>query len=132
DTRGLRIGEHHPRHGFMMGLAGFAKNVGRDNTALIFSDMGQQPDAVDVADRPQALAGTQMRIDRNAIAFGFDADGFQANSLDPRTPAGPNQQPVAAQRAAIVEFEKISLAVAARRGRVYAEREFDAVAAQDF
>jgi hypothetical protein len=40
-----------------VGLALFAEDVRGDDFALVLTDVGQQPDAGDVADGPQALAG---------------------------------------------------------------------------
>ena len=57
--------------------------------------MGQLPDAVDVADRPQALARAQARVDRNSAVACFDADDVEADPIDARTAAGGDQQPVA-------------------------------------
>ena len=53
---------------------------------------------------------------------GVDADGLQADAVDPRPPAGGDQQPVAAQLAAVVELEDVVVAVAPGGGRVGAER----------
>src|SRR5262245_33352787 len=92
--------------------------------------MGQLPDTVDIADRPQALARAQARVDRDPAGVGFDANGLQAEPIDARTPASGDEQPVAAQLAAVVEFEDKVLALAPRGGGVHAERELDAVAAQ--
>ena len=62
--------------------------------------MGQRPDAGDVSDRPQPLADAQVRVDRDPVRVGLDADGLQTDPLDPRPPAGRDEQPVAAQLAA--------------------------------
>ena len=61
----------------------------------------------------------------------LDADGLEPDALDPRSPAGGDEQPLAAQLAAVVEREHVVLAVASRARRVRAEDELDAVAAQD-
>ena len=49
---------------------------------------------------------------------GLDADRLQADPLDPRPPAGGDQQAVAAQLAAVVELQHVVLAVAPRGGRL--------------
>ena len=98
--------------------------------ALVLADVGQLPDAGDVADRPQPLGHAQVRVDRDAVGVGLDADRLQADPLDARAPAGGDEQAVAAQLAAVVELEDVVVAVAARRGRLHAERELDPVAAQ--
>ena len=79
--------------------------------------MGQRPDAGDIADRPQARARAQAGIDRDPAAIGFDADGLEAEPIDARTPAGGDQQPVAAQLAAVIEFEAVVLTLAPRGAR---------------
>ena len=61
---------------------------------------------------------------------GLDADRLQADPLDARAPAGGDEQPVAAQLAAVVELEHVVVAVAPRGGRLHAECELDPVAAQ--
>jgi len=66
--------------------------------------VGQLPDALNIAYRPQALTRAQARIDWDPAAVGFDADGLQAEPIDARTPAGGDEQPVAAQLPAVVEF----------------------------
>ena len=97
DRRRLRIGEDDPRHRLVVGLARLAEDVRRDDVALVLPDVGQRPDAGDVADRPQALARAQARVDGDAARVGLDADGLQAEPLDARAPAGGDEQPVAAQ-----------------------------------
>src|SRR5204862_5356258 len=88
-------------------------------------------DAIDVADRPQALASTQARVDRNPVTVGLDADGLQADVVYARTPAGGHEEAIAALLAPVVEFEDEVLAVASCGGGVHPEDELDAVAAQD-
>jgi len=56
--------------------------------------MGQRPEAVDVADRPQTFR-TQMRVDRNAASIRFDTDGLEADPLHARTAARGDEQAVA-------------------------------------
>ena len=86
-----------------------------DDPGLILPDVGQLPDAVDIADRPQALARAQARVDWDPAAVGFDADGLQAEPIDARTPAGGDEQPIAAQLPAVVEFQEVVLTLATRR-----------------
>jgi hypothetical protein len=57
----LRIGEDYPRYGLVVRFARRAKDVRRDDPGLILSDMGQLPDGIDIADRPEALARAQVR-----------------------------------------------------------------------
>ena len=61
----------------------------------------------------------------------FDADRLQAEPLDARPAAGGDEQAVAAQLVPVVQHEHVLVAVASRFGRVRAEGELDAVAAQD-
>ena len=93
--------------------------------------MRELPDAGHVSDRPQPLAGAELRVDGDAAGVGLDADGLQADTVDARPPAGGDEQPVAAQFAAVVELEDVVLSVAPRGRRARAEHELDAVAAQD-
>jgi hypothetical protein len=48
--------------------------------------VGQQPDAGAVADGPQAFPGAQVRVDRDAVRAGRDADRVQVGG-HPRAPA---------------------------------------------
>lgn len=45
-------------HGFRI-----AEDVRRDHVALVFADVGQRPDAVDIAERPEALACAHVLVD---------------------------------------------------------------------
>ena len=60
DRRGLGVSEDDARHGLVVGLVPLAEDVRGDDLALVLADVGQWPDAGDVADRPQALAGAQV------------------------------------------------------------------------
>ena len=123
DRGRLRVGVDDARHGLVVGLARLAEDVRGDDLALVLADVGQRPDAVDVADRPEALARAQARVDRDPVRVGLDADRLQADPLDPRAAAGGDEQAVAAQLAAVLELEDVVVAVAprgasrARRGR---------------
>src|SRR3954452_6758238 len=45
-----------------------SEDVGGDDPALVLADVGQRPDAGHVADRPQALAGAHLCVDRDSAA----------------------------------------------------------------
>jgi hypothetical protein len=49
--------------------------------------VGLRPDAVDVANRPQALACAQVIVDPDAAGVWLDADGLEADILDAGSPA---------------------------------------------
>ena len=98
---------------------------------LVLADVGQRPDAGDVADRPQALAGAQVRVDRNAAGVGDHAERLQADPVHARAPAGGHEQTVAAQLAAVTQLQDVVLAVAPRGAHARAEDQLDPVAAQD-
>ena len=89
---------------------------------------GQMPLTSPIAHRRSpALRRASTGIPR---PVGYDADGLEAEPVDARTPAGGDQQPVAAQRPAVVEFQDVVLILAPRGGRVHAESELDAVPTQ--
>src|SRR5262245_15251479 len=92
--------------------------------------MCQLPDAVDITDRPQAVARAQARVDSDPARGGFDADGFQSESIDARTPASGDEQPVPPPLAAVREFGGKGVALARRARRANAARELHAVLAQ--
>jgi hypothetical protein len=60
----LRVGVDDGRHGLVVGRPRLAEDVGGDDLALVLADVGQRPEAGDVADRPRALAGAQVGVDR--------------------------------------------------------------------
>ncbi|HET6774236.1 MAG TPA: hypothetical protein VFH36_13050 [Acidimicrobiales bacterium] len=130
DRRGLRVGEHDAGHGLVVGPPWLAEDVGGDDVALVLADVGEGPDAVDVADGPQALAGAQVRVDRDPVAVGLDTDGLQAQPVHAGAATGGDQQAVASQLAAVRELQDVVLALAPGRRGVHAQDELDAVAAQ--
>src|SRR6185436_9829904 len=111
--------------------ARLTKNVRCDDAPLVLADVSQLPDAVDVTDRPQPFSGAQARIDFDPLRIRFDADGLQTDPGDARPPAGRDEQTIAAQCSAVVELQEILIAFAPRSDGAHAERELDAVAAQD-
>ena len=80
---GVRV--HDARNGFVVGLAGFAENVGGDDLALILPYVGQQPHAGDVANGPQTIAGAQVVVDRDAVPVSVNADCVEAYPVDYQT-----------------------------------------------
>ena len=54
-------------------------------TRLVLPDVGQRPDAGDVADRPYAVAGRHPRVDLDPALAGLDPDGVESESVG----AGP-------------------------------------------
>ena len=131
DRRRLRVGVGHPRDRLVVGLARLPEDVGRDDLPLVLADVGQRPEPGDVADRPEVLRHAQVCVDRDAVGVRLDADGVEAEPLDPRPSPGGDQQPVAAQLPAVVEHHDVVLAVAPGRGHADGQRELDALTAQD-
>jgi hypothetical protein len=107
-----------------------SEDVGGDDVAFVLPDVGEWPDAVDVADGPQVVAGAQVRVDRDPVAIGLDADGLEADALDPRSPAGGDEDAVATEHAPVLELEDVVIAVASRRAHTHAEQDLHAVAPQ--
>src|SRR5512132_2493754 len=97
DRRDLRIGEDDARDGVVVRLARLAVDVRGDDPALILADVGERPDAGHVADRPEAVAGGEARVDRDPLRARLDPDRLEADAVDARPPAGRDEQPVAAQ-----------------------------------
>ena len=75
-----------------------------DDLALVLADVGERPDPVDVADRPQALTGAQVRVDRDPVRVGLDADRLEADLADARAASGRHEHMVAAQLATVLEL----------------------------
>ena len=105
----------HARHGLVVGLALLPEDVGRYDLALVLADVGQLPDAGDVADRPQALSGAEPFVDGNPAAIRLDPDGLQADTRHARSPARGDEQVVAAKLTAVVQLEDVLVALVARR-----------------
>src|SRR5581483_9744065 len=114
----------------VVSLAWFAEDVRGGYLALILADVCQLPDACDVADRPQPLARTHLRVDWDAARVRGDADGLEPDSLDARAPSGRHQQMIAAQVPPILESQDEVLPIAGGRDRLHTERELDSVAPQ--
>ena len=74
-------------------------------------------------------ADAQVRVDRDAVRAGGHAHRVQAGG-HPRAPPGGDEQPVAAQLAAVVEDQHVVVAVAPGRDRLHAEDQLDAVPSQ--
>jgi hypothetical protein len=110
-----------------VGVLRVAEDVCGHHFALVLADMGQRPDAGDVADRPQSLARTHLRVDWDPVHVGLDADGLEPDAVDVRAAAGGNEQLVAAQLAAVAELQYIVRRFAPRRGRLDAEQDLDTV-----
>src|SRR5262249_8888400 len=94
---------------------------------LILADVRELPDAVHIADRPQALACAQPRVDRNSATVGFDSDSLQADVCDAWAASGGDEQPITTQLATVIEFQDGLIPFASRGRRAYAQRDFDAV-----
>ena len=131
DGRGLRIGEDDAREGFVVGFARIAQDVRGDDVALVLAGCRQRPDAGDVADRPEPVAGPQLRVDGDPAAVGRDADGLEPDAVDTGTATGRNEQAITAQLAGVVDVQDVVIAVTPRLGHVHAEHQVDAIAAED-
>src|SRR5262249_49577632 len=84
------------------------------------------------ADRPEALTGTQVRVDLDPVGSGLDADRLETDALDAWAPTGCNEQPVTADIDASVEIENELVALPSRGNGLHPEHELDAGAAQRF
>src|SRR3954468_19324539 len=125
----VRVG--HAWHGLVVGLARLTQDVRGHHVALVLADVSQRPQAGDVADRPQAVRGAQVGVDRNTVGVGLDADGVQAEPPNPRATARGDEQPVTAQLTPVVELQDVVLAVVPRARRVRRQHELDALAAEN-
>ena len=61
-------------------------------TALVLPDVGQRPDAGDVADRPHALAGRHPRVDLDPAPAGLDPDRVQPETVGSGLAAGRDER----------------------------------------
>ena len=127
--RRLGVRVHDVGNGLVVGLTGFAEDVGGDDLALVLPHVGQQPHAGDVANGPQTVADAQVGVDRDAVPVSVDADCVEADPVHAGAPARGEEQVVAAHLAAVIEYEDVVLAVASGRRRLDAQHQFDSVAA---
>ena len=127
---GLRVGVRDAWDRLVVGLAWLAADVRRDHLALILPDVREQPDAGDVADRPQPIAGAQVQVDRNSSRIRGDADRLQPDPVHARASSGGHQQMIAAQLPTVAQRQHEVLAVAGGGGRLHPERELDPVRSQ--
>ena len=72
-----------------------------------------------------------MGVDGDALGVGFDAHSLEPDALDPRMATRRNEQALTAQLGCVLERDDVLVAVPARRFRVHAEHELDAVTPQD-
>src|SRR4051794_11090627 len=91
-------------------------------TRPLLSDIGERPDAGDVADRPHAIRDPHRRIERRGHAGRPRWRRFEPAGVDTRAPAGGDAHEAAAQLAAVAELRDVVPAVAARRGDAHPER----------
>ncbi len=127
---GLRVGVGDAGNGLVVRRARLAGDVRRDNVALVLADVGQRPDAGDVADRPQPLTCPQVLVNVDPFRVRLDAHGLQADSLHPRAPAGRHQQPVTPPVGPVRELEDVLIALPPGGAGVHPEHQLDPVAAQ--
>src|SRR5207247_9686392 len=89
--RGLRVRVYDARNGLVVGLSRLTEDVRGDHVALVLADVGERPEAVHVADRPQMLRRAQVRVDRDSVRVRLDADGLEAEPVHPRASGGGDE-----------------------------------------
>jgi hypothetical protein len=107
DRGSLRVGVGDARHRLVVRRVVLSRNVGRHHVALILAHMGERPDAVDIADGPQALARAEMLVHRDAVRVSRDADRLQPDPLHARAATSGHQQPVAPHFGSALEVQHI-------------------------
>ena len=65
------------------------------------------------------------------MRVGLNADGLKAQSEHPRTPAGGDEQLLAAQLASVIDLDDVVLTVASHGARARRQDELDALTAQN-
>src|SRR5947209_3203034 len=106
------------------------RDVRRDHVPLVLADVRQRPDAVDVADRPQAIARPHELVDLDAAGVDLNTHRLQADALDAGAPAGCDKQSVASQLAGVIEPQHILVAFPPCRGRVLSKHQLYSIPAQ--
>src|SRR5215469_9115050 len=100
----LGVGEHDPGNAVVGGGALTAQDVVGDDTALVVGDVGEQRDAGDVPERPQARAGLAVLVDRDGSALAkLDAGALQAEARGIRPAAGAEDDHVGLDPGAVIE-----------------------------
>ena len=98
DRRRLRVGVDHPGHRVVAGLPRLAEDVGGDDLALVLADVGQRPDAGDVADRPEPSPTRRRASTGTPCGAGLDPDASRGRS--PRPGAAGRSRPAAGRPSA--------------------------------
>src|SRR6201986_2012906 len=97
------MSEHDARHRRVVGLAALAEDVRRGATAVVLALVPQRPDAGHVSYGPYADTGAHAAVDRYPARSGPNSDVLQAEPVDPRPPAGRDEQSLGLQLRAGLE-----------------------------
>src|SRR5206468_8555504 len=106
------------------------EDVRRDHIALVFADVGQRPDAVDVTDRPDSFAGAHVLVNPDPAVVRLDTDTLEADPLDAWASTGRHEQPVAAHVPLAVDLQDVLVTVPPRRGGLHPKHQLDSISAQ--
>ena len=128
----LRVGVHHPGHGFEIGHPRLTQDVRSNNFALVLPYVGQRPDASDIAYRPQPLTYAQVRVNFDPVIIGFGPNGFQPNACNSRPPASCHEQAIATKLAVIVYTDDKLPAILPHPRDRGAEDQLDPISSQGF
>ena len=127
DGRRLGMGEHDGRDRRVVGHRRLAQDVGRRHPALVLADVGEEPDAGDVADRPEPLTGPHRGVDIDLPGARIEPHRLEADVVHPWSPARRDEQPIPPDLASLTEGEDVVVAVAAGCGDLRSEVQLDAV-----
>ena len=121
----LRIGEDDPRNDAVVGPRGTAEDVCNRHSRLVLPDVGEERDAGDVADRPDAVSGAAPLVDGDAVGIRIDSDRFQAQFLRASPTSARDDEDLAAHLVAVLEAHDALRAVALSGHGTAAEAESD-------
>jgi hypothetical protein len=98
DRADLGVGEGHPRHRVVLGLAGVVArpvgDVGEGHGRLVHRHVGERALAGDVADRPQLLAGPHPPVGVDRPGAGVQAHRLQPHVAEVGAAPGGDEQAV--------------------------------------
>ena len=94
DGRDLRVGEHRRRDRPVVGAHVATRDVRRRHARLVLAEVREEPDARDVADRPDAVARAKAVVDRDPAPGDLDLELLEPEPVDVRATARRDEQPL--------------------------------------
>src|SRR5205823_12504281 len=101
--RCLRICEDHARYRAVVGFPWLAEDVRGGDPSVVLADVCQRPDAGDIADRPDPVAGAHVPVNVYPTPIGFDANVLEPDTLQSGPTPGGNKESLPGKCGAVLE-----------------------------